>query len=153
MALWWRWEIWASQEGIACFNYSLKKFFRPSPMCDMQMTHREHVPKPSGGAADVEGWHCGGRPADVRCIWARGHLGDFSDALAMFRSLGDGCKTGGRWHRGSTAMFILSGSGCSVTPLPSSNVCGRRYAIAGWNLCQWSVRISEYKGLEFLGYS
>ncbi len=50
MALRWRWGIWASQEGIAGFNYSLKKFLA-SPMSNMQMRHREHVSKPSGGGS------------------------------------------------------------------------------------------------------
>ncbi len=45
-------------------------------------------------------------------------------------------------ERGSNAMFILSGCGCSVTLLPSPNVNGCRHAITGWHLCQWSVQIS-----------
>ncbi len=65
-------------------------------------------------AANVGGCHCSGRPAAVRC--SRG---------------------------GSTAMFILSGGGCSVTSLLSPDVGGRRNAIMGWHLCQWSVRISK----------
>ena len=45
MALRWCWEIWASQGGIAGFNYSL---FRASPMSDIQMRLHEHVLKPPG---------------------------------------------------------------------------------------------------------
>ncbi len=68
-------------------------------------------------------------PQTCTMYLGRGRLGDFSDALAISRSLGDGRDMGGRWHGGSTAMFFLSSGGCSVTPLPSSNLSGHRHAI------------------------
>ncbi len=151
MALQWRWEIWASQEGIAGFNYSLKNFLA-SPKSNMQMRHREHVSKPSGSGSWRRRWHCGDRQAGVRYIWARGGLRNFSDALAMSRSLADGREMGERWHECSTAMFILAG-GCSITPpviaqcqQPPSCYRGAEEPASG------ASESPEYKGLEFLGY-
>ncbi len=131
------------------------KFFRHrrSLICKWGITNTS--PNYRAVAADIKGWHCGSRPADVRCIWAWGHLGNFSDTMAMSRSLGVGCETGGRWHGGSTAMFILSGDGCRVTSLWS---CHRPMSAAAAMLSQGGTSASgaprsQNISLEFLGYS
>ena len=133
------WEIWALQEGIAVFNYL--KFFGASPMSDMQMSHENTSPNHQEVAANVRGWHCGhcvmylcpGVPQGLqRCFGNVPITGRWSwDRWIMAR----------RQH--CVIMFILLSSGCSVTPLPLPDVSGRRHAIAGRHLYQWSIQIAR----------
>ena len=103
MALWWRWEIWASLEGITGFNHSLN-ILGASSMSDAQMRHCNHVPEPLGGCSqhrrvalqqqDVSGPRSASGTSVTLCR--------FPDHWVMVvRWVDDGTEGG------STAMYIL----------------------------------------------